>query len=148
MADSVGMTVIHASHPRLQARGARPEAPRVRAIAYSSTTQRMQWIEKELAATYLTIGRSVAAVVSALIEDPAPRPQILVIDLDSLSPGEIMDLHAIREGAWTGTIIGLGRVPPSLRHSLNIDKVLMFPLVDDMLRDTIAQIRFDGPTMR
>jgi hypothetical protein len=142
------MPVIYPSHPRVQARGTRQEAPKVRAIAYSSNADRLAWIEKELAATYLTIGRSISAVISSLIEDPAPRPQILVIDLDALSPGEILELHAIREAGWTGTIIGLGKVPASLRHSLNIDKILRFPLVDHTLRDTIAQIRYDAPTTR
>lgn len=142
------MPVIYPSHPRVQARGPRTDAPKVRVIAYSTSPDRMAWIEKELTSTFLTIGRSISAVIGALIEDPAPRPAVLVIDLDLLSAGEILELHAIREGGWTGAIIGIGKVPPSLRHSLNIEKLLRFPLVDDALRDAVADIRFDAKTTR
>ena len=142
------MPVIYPSHPRVQARGPRADAPKVRVIAYSSSPDRMNWIEKELSSTFLTIARSISAVIGALIEDPAPRPAVLVIDLDPLSAGEILELHAIREGGWTGAIIGLGKVPPSLRHSLNIETTLRFPLVDDALHDAVAEIRFDAKTTR
>src|SRR5687768_15261699 len=118
------------THPRTLARGTkRPATPRVRAIVYSPIEERTRWIETELARsdTLLQVARSVAHVVSALVEDPAPRPQILVIDLDALTPGEILDLHAIREHGWTGTVVALGRVPASLRASLGVARAIAAP---------------------
>lgn len=82
------------------------------------------WVRSELAGTGLTTRfvRSVAEVVSALVESPPPRPQILVVDLSSISPGDLMHLHSIRERGWFGNVIAIGRVPLPLRSSLGIER--------------------------
>jgi hypothetical protein len=115
----------------------------VRAIIFSPATERERWIEAELARAraMIQIGYSVRQLVMALCEDPPPRPQILIVDMDSLAPAEVVQLHAIRERGWFGTIVALGNVPPALRRSLQIEKVLTVPFVEDALVDTLAQHR-------
>jgi hypothetical protein len=131
-------------HPRTLARGTKqPATARVRALAYSPLEERMRWIERELvrADALLQVARSVANVVSALVDDPAPRPQILIIDIDALTPGEILDLHAIRERGWTGSVVALGRVPASLRSSLGVERAIAAPFIEDALCDEISKHR-------
>ena len=108
-------------HPRLHNRTV-PEGPVspgdvVRVLVYAPA--RAAALETELAdkTVLVQIGFSIAQVVSALIEDPPPRPQILIADFDDMSPGEIMHLHVLREQGWFGRIIALGNLPPSLRSS-------------------------------
>jgi hypothetical protein len=131
-------------HPRTLARGTRADelATRVTTIVYAAE-DRIRWIENELARgkSAVQTARNVAGVVDALVEDPAPRPQILVIDVDALSPGELLHLHAVREQGWTGKIVALGRVPAALRTSLKIARVIPPPYVEDALCDEIVQHR-------
>ncbi|HEX3758143.1 MAG TPA: hypothetical protein VHW23_05535 [Kofleriaceae bacterium] len=131
-------------HPRLHTRGGAERAScdgtLIRVLVYAPATTRASWVESELQdKTVMTqIGFSVAHVVSALVEDPPPRPQILVADFDAISPAEIMHLHVLREQGWFGRIIALGGVPPALRSSLAIEHVLGPPYVRDALRDVIT----------
>jgi hypothetical protein len=76
-----------------------------------------------------------------LVEETGPRPQILVIDLDALTAGELFHVHQIREHGWCGTIVALGQVPPSLRASLKIARVIRAPFVDRALSDEITTYR-------
>lgn len=85
----------------------------------------------------IQIGFSVTHVGSALVEDPPPRPRILVANFDALSPAEVMHLHMLHEQDWFGRIIAIGGVPPTLHNSLAIDHVLGAPYVRDALRDVI-----------
>ncbi|MBX3158670.1 MAG: hypothetical protein KF773_22065 [Deltaproteobacteria bacterium] len=132
------------------ARGTRNDAiPRQRAIIFSHSPDRMRSLEGELEHDMvLTVARSLASVVGALCDDPAPVPQILVIDLDLLAPVEILELHAIRHRGWCGAIIALGDVPDDLRRSLGIDRVFALPVPCDVLREAITRIPFDAQTTR
>jgi hypothetical protein len=122
----------------------------MRTIIYSPAADRVRFLENELGRepTMLQVSRGVKDLVAALIDDPPPRPQILVIDLELLSPAEILHLHSVRDHGWCGTIIALGRVSASLRASLAITAVLPFPLAEDALHDVLAELRFDAQTMR
>ena len=136
-----------ASHPRVYAQ--QPSSvPRVRVMVHAACSHRSAWVEKELGRlnAVMQIGRHVAHVVSALIEDPPPRPQVLVVDFDAIQPVDLMQLHAIREHGWCGRIIGLGVVPPALRASLGIERVLNTPFDADSLRDAVAEIGFETQT--
>jgi hypothetical protein len=138
------------THPRVMARGTRNDAvPRQRAIIYSPSKPRLSFLEGELQHdTVLSVARSVASIVSALCDDPAPVPQILVIDIESVSPVELIELHAIRHRGWCGTIIALGHAPDELRRSLSIDRAFELPLACDVLREVITGIPFDAKTTR
>jgi len=142
-------------HPRVQTRGTRDDrpaatGPRIRVLVYAPIEARASWIESELAdeAVMVQIGHSVAQVVSALVEDPPPRPQVLIADFDALNGGEIMHLHLLREQGWFGRVIALGDVPGSLRISLAIEHLLRPPLTAGALREVIATTSCDTSTTR
>lgn len=99
-------------------------------MVYSPTPATTSWVERELFAvgTIIQVARSIPKLVAALTDDTQTRPQVLVVDLDGLSAGELMNLHEIRELGWFGTMIALGKVPPELRDSLQIDRVIETPL--------------------
>ena len=114
----------------------------IRAVAFSRVSERRRWIENELGrcGRPTLIPQSIAELVQILLgETGAPRPQLLVIDLDALTAGELFHLHRIRERGWSGTLIVLGRVPPSLRVSLGVDRALLPPFVEDALSEVVAR---------
>jgi len=142
-------------HPRvrLHTRGMeRPAStrPRIRVLVYAPSETHAVWIEAELAdeAVLVQLGHSVAQVVSALVEDPPPRPQVLIADFDALDGGEIMHLHLLREQGWFGRIVALGDVPSSLRTSLSIEHLLHPPFAAGALRELIATSTFDSHTTK
>jgi hypothetical protein len=118
----------------------------VRALIYSPDEQRVAAVEAALDGLVLLVGRSVRGVVEALIDDPPPRPQVLVVDIDLLSAGELFELHAVRDGGWCGTIITLGDVPNALRRSLGVDVALDHAFRAAALREAITNLPFDAPT--
>src|ERR1044071_7104239 len=128
-------------HPRLHNRTVQenPVSPGevVRVLVYAPT--RAAALEAELRdkTVLVQLGFSVAQVVSALVEDPPPRPQILIADFDDITPLELMRLHVLREQGWFGRIIALGTVPNALRLSLAIEHVLGAPYARDSLRAVI-----------
>src|SRR5215831_19400806 len=121
------------AHPRLQSRGgaerAASDGAMIRVLVYAPSQSRAAWIEAELQdkSVMVQIGFSVEQVVSALVEDPPPRPQVLVADFDDINPAEILHLHVLRDQGWFGRIIALGSVPMALRNSLAIEHVLGAP---------------------
>ena len=137
-------------HPRLQSRGAErvADGELVRVLVYAPSAARASWIETELAdrSVMMQIGYSVEHVVSALVEDPPPRPQILIADFDEIAPLDVMRLHVLREQGWFGRIIALGSVPSALRLSLEIEYVLPAPLARESLRDVITNLSFTTET--
>ena len=144
------------THPRIQARGTRRDeilhpGDQIRTLIFAHEQTRSTWIEGELSRAPISItiqvARKVRTVVSALVRDPEPRPQVLIIDVDSMSPGELLELHAIREEGWTGRLIGLGAVTPELIASLGVDHVFRPPLVRDSLLDCIAGTRHAAVTV-
>ena len=122
----------------------------VRVLVYAPSSARASWIEAELAdrSVMMQIGFSVEHVVSALVEDPPPRPQILIADFDDIAPLDVMRLHVLREQGWFGRIIALGSVPSALRLSLAIEYVLPAPLARDALRDVITNLSFSTETTK
>jgi hypothetical protein len=121
----------------------------VRAVVYAPDEARAAWIERELLGEEIVIqtGRGITDVICALVEDPPPRPQILVIDFDALGAGEILELHAVRDRGWTGTIFALGKVPAELRKSLRVEEVLT-KLAPNALREAVSEVGFDAQTRR
>jgi hypothetical protein len=127
-----------ATHPRTISRTKAPDS-RVRALVYAPRPERMKWIEAELTRgnAALQVANHVAHLIATLVDEPAPRPQILVVDLDSLTPVEILELHVIRERGWTGTIVALGQVGPSLRRSLRVTRAIVAPFLACSLTDEV-----------
>lgn len=133
------------------ARGSTPDllSHEPRALLFSRIQERTRWMENEVARSgaRVTTARSVAQVVDLLTGDEAPT--LAVIDLDALTAGELFHLHRIREQGWGGTLVGLGKVPLSLRSSLGIDRTVPPPYTEDVLREEIHQHVQDSqaPTM-
>jgi hypothetical protein len=147
--DQVTQPPDHPTHPRISARGTRRDeiAPgeQVRTLIFAPEPNRAAWIEGELSRAPISItiqvGRRVRTVVSALVRDPPPRPQVLIVDFDAVSAGELLELHSIRHEGWAGRLIGLGTIPSALRASLGVDHVFAEPLVRDSLLDCVAGTR-------
>jgi hypothetical protein len=142
------------NHPNILARGTRTTTklrdPVLRVIVYAPSEQRASWIDSELERidALVQIARSVEQIISALVDDPPPRPQVLVVDLDSITAGDLLYLHLIRERGWCGRIIGLGTAPQALRSSLGIERMLNTPFVRDSLSDAIGEIGFHTATKK
>jgi hypothetical protein len=136
-------------HPRLFAKGTSFLENAVRAIVYAPVESRYEWIERELLHEDIVIqtARGIRQLIAALVDDPPPRPQILVLDFDALGPGEILELHTIREQGWCGTIFAIGKVPVGIRKSLRIEQI-MHTLVDNSLRIAVSEVGFDKQTRR
>lgn len=140
-------------HPNTFARGTRTSRrkdPAVRVIVFAPAEQRATWIDNELERIDAVVqtARSVAQIIDALVEDPPPRPQVLVLDLDSIKAGDLLYLHLVRERGWCGRIIGLGTAPPALRASLGIERMLNTPFVRDSLADAVGEIGFHTATKK
>jgi len=142
-------------HPRIHTRGTRDDrsaanSPRIRVLVFAPSESRLSWIESELVdePVMVQIGHSVSQVVSALVEDPPPRPQVLIADFDAMNGGEIMHLHLLREQGWFGRIIALGNLPASLKSSLAVEHALRPPFATGALRDVIAASTFDTSTTK
>jgi hypothetical protein len=112
--------VAKGHHPNVQRRdggggGGDSDEPvtTIRALVYVVDGARAAWVEEELVDEPITlqIARNVAQAVSALVEDPPPRAQILILDVDSIAPVDLLQLHQIRERGWFGAIIAIGQVP-------------------------------------
>ena len=141
------------THPRVRARGTLPERSNVLALVYAPCEDRASWIESEVFAAggVIQVGRTIPKLIAALTDESSRRPQMLIIDLDGLSAGELMHLHMIRELGWFGTLVALGHVPPELRVSLQIHKVIEAPLAQcGVLRDALARhkVEVGARTMR
>ena len=146
---SVGLSTA-----RMRARGTPVDDPtpledKLRTLIYAAEPNRAKWIESELMRAPVTIqmARKVRTVVAALLKDPPPRPQLLIVDFDAISPGELFELHAIRHDHWTGRVIGLGAVPTELRMSLGVEHAFEAPLVRDSLLDYVAGTRHAAVTV-
>lgn len=126
-----------------------PAEDKLRTLIYAAEPHRAKWIEVELSRAPVTIqmARKVRTVVAALLKDPPPRPQLLIVDFDAVSPGELFELHAIRHDSWTGRVIGVGGVPRELVTSLSIERVFPSPLVRDSILDYIAGTRHAAVTV-
>jgi hypothetical protein len=141
-----------APHPRLRRTRdvvQRPE-PALRVLAFAPGSEIEDWIVSEISRldAFVQIERNVENVIAALIEDPPPRPAILVVDFDKMQGGAVMQLHAVRERGWCGVIIGVGMVPIPLRSSLGIERVVAIPATDGDLSKAIEGVGFTSQTVR
>jgi hypothetical protein len=123
---------------------------RNRVLLYAPAADVMRWIEAELVdqPIALQIARTVPEIVRVLVEDPPPRPQLLVADVDAIAPADVLGLHDIRDRGWFGSVIALGEVSAPLRASLNIERVLARPLERYALRDAVIEVGLGNKTTR
>jgi hypothetical protein len=142
--------VAKGHHPNVQRRdgGGDGDEPvtTIRALVYVVDTARATWVEEELVDEPITL--QIARNVMQAVEDPPPRAQILILDVDSIAPVDLLQLHQIRERGWFGAIIAIGQVPAALRSSLSIAHVLIPPLRRFALRNTVTRAGVAMPTTR
>lgn len=113
---------MRVSHPNLQTRRPRDIGDALRAMIYAPDPELAEWIERELASLRVTwqVGRTVEHVIAGLTEDPPPRAQMLIADLDAMTPIDVLVLHTVRQQGWFGVIVAIGEVTPELCTSLGI----------------------------
>ena len=104
---------------------------------YASDERVRRWIEEEVAdmdcAHYFAV--SVADAYSALGEAPG---QVIVVDVDSLAPQELVDLELIAGSELAHVFIALGKVTNRMRQAFRITHALPRPLGSEKLRAIIA----------
>jgi hypothetical protein len=126
----------------------RPPSPSQYAIAFAPDPQVTAWIEHELFGEHIALHIAPAiGFIASLIETLPPRPQILIVDFDALTPAQVEELRVVRE-AWFGTLIALGTVSDDLRASLHVDHVLARPLGSEALRKAVGSVGLERPTTR
>lgn len=150
-------------HPRVWPRGTKPQITAADpsavladdgalvAVFYAPDELIASWVEDEIAlagGARLQTARSMTAVIEALVHDPTPRPHVLIVDVDALDPGELLELHSLRTLGWFGSLIALGNLPVELRKSLSADYVLKPPFHKNALRNAIAAVRTPPATRR
>jgi hypothetical protein len=108
-----------------------------RLVALCTSVQLRSWIEAEV--NGLVSQRSYAADVSELIglltRGGASQSELLVLDLDLLSPPHTVGLKlGIEERWWNGTIIAIGMQRSMHRRYLTISRTIGRPLGSESLR--------------
>ena len=108
-----------------------------------------KWVREELTHPRysLEIVDDTAALVSTLTTGAPPFPQVLIVDLDELSPTEILGLHSLRDGGWFGAIIAIGVAPAELRASLAIEYAVP-PFRPGLLSRTLRELGLSRSTTR
>ncbi|MBP9208483.1 MAG: hypothetical protein KBG28_31230 [Kofleriaceae bacterium] len=98
------------------------------------------WAVRELddAGARVQVARSRASAQAALVRDPEPRPDVLVIEM--VGPDEVRFLTRLRREGWHGAVVALGHVPPRVRASLGIARALPAPYSAHILADTISTL--------
>jgi len=139
-----------APHPRLRTKDLARDLPSLRVLAYAPGSDREEWIISEIyrVEALVQIARNVENVIAALVEDPPPRPAVMVVDFDKMDAGEMLQLHAVREQGWCGVVIGVGMIPLPLRSSLGIERVVALPGRVGSLADAIEAVGFTSQTVR
>lgn len=128
-----------------------PAAAPLRVLVHARDARKLAWVDEEHAglSVIVQIARTMDETVAALVDDPPPRPTLLVADFDSLSVAELLQLHVVREHGWFGSVFAIGKVSLALRRSLGIDHVFGMPLPKHALRSALGTIgKHDGTTMR
>jgi hypothetical protein len=136
-------------HPHIRRRQPAISAAN-RVIVFAPEPELAQWIDDELVSEPLAvqIARTIVGVISALVEDPPPRPQILIADFDAMTAADLLHLHKIRDRGWFGSLIALGGVPDELCNTLNIHQVLKGPFTSGELRRAVTAVGLGRPTTK
>lgn len=111
-----------------------------RLVALCSSVQLRSWIEAEVSG--LVSQRSYAADVGALIglltRGGASQSELLVLDLDLLSPAHTVGLKlGIEERWWNGTVIAIGMQRSMHLRYLTIAHTIGRPLGSESLRSIV-----------
>jgi hypothetical protein len=117
-------------------------AGRDRVVIFAPDPQVFRWIEHGLFAEPLTtqVVDSLVDVVARLTLDPAPWPQILILEVNAISSCDIEVLGTIRDAGWAGTVLAVGEPSRQMRRALGIDVVLDRSQESEILRKAVKQV--------
>jgi len=115
-------------------------------IVYSPRPATTRWIHEELADEQYKI--VVVPTFEALIARLAERvDQIAVVDFDGVQNEEVSSMLAIRDTAWTGELIVIGRIELKLRMLLRAREMIMRPLGSERLRVALQKLVFNASSI-
>ena len=120
----------------------------LRVVVYAPGAAERRWITEELAGLRWTpyFASSLAAAFEALDDEIGRR--VIVIDYESLSKEELVELRTLRSRVPTGTFIALGTVREHLRAPLRVTHVLPRPFGSEKLRDIVDDLDLHRDTIR
>lgn len=120
----------------------------LRLIVYAPNAPDRRWITEELAGLLCVphFVPSLGAAFEALANEP--RRRVIVIDYESLSKEELVELRALRNWVSTGTFIALGHVREHLRAPLRITHVLPRPFGSEALRNIVDELDGQRDTVK
>lgn len=125
----------------------RATTPAARVLVYAPGLWE-DFVEGELAGCAIVQScRSFAMAVAALLDDPPPRAQVLVVDFDALSALDLVALCSLRERGWFGAVVAIGDVDQGLAYAANIAHVVRPPCSSGALRSALDFARHDDVTM-
>ena len=108
-----------------------------RLVALCASAHLRSWIEGEVCDLVASrvYAANVGELVDAVSRGGASSSELLVLDLDLLSPPHTFELKAaLEERWWNGTIVGLGSLRGVHRRYLSIDRMLHRPFGSEALR--------------
>ena len=120
----------------------------LRLIVYAPNAADRRWISEELAGLMVVphFVDTLGAAFEALANEP--RRRVILIDYESLSKDDRIELRALRQWVSTGTFIALGNVREHLRAPLRITHVLPRPLGSETLRGIIDDLDRQRDTIK
>src|SRR5262245_29702731 len=86
---------------------------------------------------------SIPALIAVLM-NAATRPALTIIDFDRLSEADVETINATRRRSWPGTIIGLGRVLPTLAFRWRVHQDIARPFGSETLRKAVIEVAFSS----
>lgn len=141
--------VLHVAHTCPRTPVPPPEPDGVRVLVYAHDAN-LAWVERELIHTraLVQIARTMRDLVAALVEDPPPRPQVLIADFDDMRAAELLELHTLRDRGWFGSVLAIGDVSLALTRSLRIERTFSAPLPPNALRSMLTTMDHERQTVR
>jgi hypothetical protein len=108
-----------------------------RLVALCSSVQLRSWIEAEVngLVSHRAYASEVSELINLLTRGGASQSELLVLDLDLLSPQHTVGLEVgIEERWWNGTIVAIGMQRSMHRRYLSIAHTIGRPLGSESLR--------------
>lgn len=118
----------------------------LRLITYAPRASVQRWITEELSALPCVphFATSLRGAFEALAEEF--RRRVLIVDYDTLTKEELVELRTFRTRNQSGTFIALGNVREHLRAPLRITHVLPRPLGSEALRNIVDELECQRDT--
>jgi hypothetical protein len=108
-----------------------------RIVVYASGSRSRRWIDEELIGEPETV--LWVETASCAREMLTHISQILIVDVESLAPGDVAELQQARDDGWAGRLIALGHVAPVLRRRLHVTHEIGRPLGSETLRVLVSR---------